>query len=108
VTADAWDTAKARAGLAHRDRDVKRLRALLERWNELTEWEGNAFGDMLDALTADPRELTTAQRESVEKAADRLGLEIEYEDLISSGKAPRGREVESMIKDHPLKPPGRQ
>lgn len=31
----------------------------------------------------------------------------EYENLISSGKAPRGREVELMVKDKPKFPPGR-
>jgi len=31
-----------------------------------------------------------------------------YANLDSSGKAPRGREVELMVKDKPLRPPGRR
>jgi hypothetical protein len=30
-----------------------------------------------------------------------------YENLVSSGSAPRGREVELMVRDKPLRPPGR-
>lgn len=31
-----------------------------------------------------------------------------YENLVSSGKAPRGREVELLVKDKPLRPPSRR
>lgn len=32
----------------------------------------------------------------------------EYENLVSEGKAPRGREVASMVGHLPLRPPGRK
>jgi hypothetical protein len=105
----AWDDAKARAGCGRHDADVELLTRLIDdHWHELQEWEGNAFTDMFDALEAGQGELTDKQRSRVREAAERVGATIEYENLISTGQVPRGREVEMLVKDKPLRPPTRK
>jgi hypothetical protein len=72
---------------------------------ELKDEEREAFADMLEGLNGKWRQLTEKQRAWASRRLDEL--EVRYENLVSSGKAPRGREVEMMFKPGPLKPPGR-
>jgi len=105
----AWDKAAARVGAARHGQDVELLKKLLDdHWHELREGEGNAFGDMLDALEGGQGELTDKQRSWAREVGERVGAVIEYENLMSTGRAPRGREVELMVKDKPLRPPQRK
>jgi hypothetical protein len=39
---------------------------------------------------------------------ERYEPEPDYVNMVSSGLVPRGREVELLVKDKPLKPPGRK
>lgn len=77
----------------------------------LSEETREAFQDMLEKLDANHRELSEKQRAWVKSA---LGddLEPEYENLVSAGKVPRGKEVETIPalrrENLPLKPPGRK
>lgn len=69
-----------------------------------TEWEQDAFRSMLDALDSF-QILTTKQREIVTKAHERF--HPVYENLVSEGKVPRGREVPEpeALRHKPLRPP---
>ena len=62
-----------------------------------------AFGDML----ARGRELSDNQRSWVWLVHERIGGDPEYENLIGSSKAPRGREVPAppVLQNLPKKPP---
>jgi hypothetical protein len=99
--------------VSERESDLRMLKELLdEHLEELTEWEVEAFADMRCSLTMYPgdvrerngfHQLTEKQREAVKRAHERLVPQ--YENLVSSGKVPRGREVELMVRDKPLRPP---
>lgn len=101
--------------MSEREGDLRMLDELLEKHlEELTEWEVEAFADMRCSLKMYPEDvrerrgfhqLTEKQRERVKATHERLVPQ--YENLVSSGKVPRGREVEIMVKDKPLRPPPR-
>jgi hypothetical protein len=83
------------------------LQELLDEPEEsLTEWERDTFRSMLDSLDSF-QILTTKQRTIVEKAHARF--HPVYENLVSDGKVPRGKEVldPEALRHRPLKPPGR-
>ena len=88
------------------DNDRELLEAVLERDN-LSEKALIAFSNMLDGLSfgrplsAEQRAWATAALEGQQYVPSE-----KYENLVSSGKVPRGREVELMVTDKPLKPPG--
>jgi hypothetical protein len=88
------------------EEDMQLLRKTLD--EELSEYERDAFADMLSMLHHGRRlELSPKQREWLKQVAERVGAQFDYQNLVSEGKAPRGREVASMVTDHPLKPPKR-
>jgi hypothetical protein len=86
--------------------DLAMLRAMLAS-EKLPPVEREAFGDMLERLEKYPT-LTDRQRAYVRDVGERLEILQEYENGISNGTVPRGREVELMVKDKPLRPPGRK
>jgi hypothetical protein len=89
--------------MSGREEDLRMLRELLdEHAGELREGESEAFADMLRSLE-DFRQLTEKQRAWAKSALERFVPT--YENLVSSGKVPRGREVELMVRDKPLRPP---
>lgn len=91
---------------SRREHDLRQLAALLE-MTELREDEREAFKDMRASLLEGGfHQLTEKQRNWVKSRHEELVPQ--YENLISSGKAPRGREVELMVKDKPLRPPLRK
>jgi hypothetical protein len=82
--------------------------------DQLRDEEREAFEDML--VWTERRELTPKQRWWVNQVLIRLGLEeIEgpiddgtpAEVRFTKGDIPRGKEVELLVKDKPLKPPTR-
>lgn len=82
--------------------------ALLEKAlsHALEEDTHAAFVEMYETLvTGARRALSTRQRAWVEGVLE--AHEPTYENLVSAGKVPRGREVELMVRDKPLRPPGR-
>ena len=91
--------------------DRELLGKLLAR-EELNDDEREAFADMLQqlndkwpVLTDGLRGLSLKQRAWAES---RFGeLEPCYENLVSSGQVPRGREVQLLFAPGPLKPPRR-
>jgi hypothetical protein len=90
--------------------DLKMLDVLLE-YETLDEWEKEAFSSMKEKLAHSDKALTKLQREKVEKAWKRLGLDAEKEskNLWSSGKVPLGKPLDFPYNlTRPLKPPGRQ
>jgi hypothetical protein len=88
-----------------KDQDVELLECVLER-EDLSPSARAAFEEM----AALGKDLTAKQRGWAQAAlrGDRYEAEPEYENLVSSGRCPRGREVELMVKDKPLKPPSRR
>ena len=94
-----------------RSEDLNMLETLLE-YETLDDWEKEAFAGMRDRLSKSSAEkpLTKSQREKVEGAWRRLGLDEGASNLWSSGKIPRGKSVRLQYEDmpKPLKPPGRQ
>lgn len=91
-----------------RKTDLELLKALTE-CDALSDKEREAFESMLVRSKGGRVELTSAQRQWVEDAYKKYDLDVEAQNLVSSGQVPRGREVkfpfESMPR--PLKPPGR-
>jgi hypothetical protein len=91
--------------------DLKRLdaaellEAVLER-DDLSDYARSAFEDM----QRQERSLSPKQRAWAEAAlkGERYEPEPEYENMVSRGLVPRGKEVEILVKDRPLKPPGRK
>lgn len=88
--------------------DGQLLADILEH-EEITESEREAFSDMAAGLL-EGRVLSRrsgGQREWVERVHARLVPA--YENLVSRGLVPRGREVPTpeVLKNLPLKPPGR-
>jgi len=103
-----WDVARRQAKVAERDDDLAVLRALIDDV-DVREGERAMFVDMLDRLEDGQTVLTEKQRATAREAAERVGIRGNYENLISSGKAPRGREVPTpaVLLNLPKKPPGR-
>jgi hypothetical protein len=105
-----WEEAKRRAAGRNviREKDIELLRRLVDDV-ELRGGERPAFNEMLRGLIGGTYEhLTIRQREWVSEVAKRIGC-IGYENLVSTGRVPRGREVAEpeILKRRPLKPPGR-
>lgn len=107
----SWDEATRRAGLAHRDDDLAMLRRLVDDYaTDLSDLERDAFDDMLEQLTSGAFGVLTAkQRDWAKTVAERVGA-VGYDNLVSSGRVPRGREVPTpaVLQRLPLKPPGRR
>jgi hypothetical protein len=96
--------------MSHRKADLELLRKLcVEHEEDLSEDELSAFKDMWEGLDPDSNhdhQLTEKQRAWAKKTLDRY--QPEYENLVSEGKVPRGKEVESMVGSLPKKPPQRR
>lgn len=93
----------------HRERDLEMLNKLLDddHINELSESEQEDFAGMRTALQQKRIwDLSPRQRSWVQDRFEQLVPE--YENLVSAGKVPRGREVELMVRDKPLRPPPRR
>ena len=71
-------------------------------------WE--IFDQMHDKTVAQGRRLSPKQRAFAEAtlAGERYEAEETYKNDVSAGTVPRGREVELLVKDKPLAPPGRR
>jgi hypothetical protein len=82
------------------------LRAVLES-EKLPQEHRAAFVDMLGRLERYPT-LSDKQRAYVRDVGERLEIILQYENGVSSGKVPRGQEVELLVRDKPLRPPGRR
>jgi hypothetical protein len=107
----AWNSAKE---------DIRLLRKLVKVADEAEDEDAipgfhggaiRAFRDMLAHLEAGRQpELTAAQRKWAKNVAEKVLGEVHYENLISSGKAPRGREVPlpAVLQNLPKKPPPRK
>jgi hypothetical protein len=105
-------------GLEQAKLDAGALLSILEddvpKLGDIMDNEREAFEDMM--VWVERRPLTPKQRWWVNQVSIRLGLE-EVEGPIddgtpedvrfSKGDIPRGKEVESMVKDKPLRPPTR-
>lgn len=78
--------------------DAELLRAVLED-AELDAYERSTFTPWRPPFT--PK-----QRAWLQDVADRLGLGTV--NAVSSGVVPRGKEVVSLVKDKPLRPPTRR
>jgi hypothetical protein len=103
---DGWDRARRRITPPSNPIDRGRLATLLDDyWGELTEWEQEAYTDMLEWLKDDTHTLSDIQHGCIDRTEDRVGVVVEYENLVSSGRAPLGKPVELLVKDRPLKPP---
>jgi hypothetical protein len=65
---------------------------------------------MASKMLVSERPLTPAQRKWVESAieGEKYEPEIKYSNMVSSGKASSVSTVELLVKDHPIKPPGRR
>lgn len=73
----------------------------------ISDYWREALEDMREKLRAGERMcLSEKQRAKVRELLEEN--EPQYENLISTGKAPRGREVELMVRDKPLRPPQRR
>ena len=68
------------------------------------------FDDMHTKTVAAGRRLSPKQRAFAEAtlAGDRYQAEETYRNEVSAGTVPRGREVELLVRDKPLSPPGRR
>jgi hypothetical protein len=99
--------------MSPRDADLAMLTELLDQHaDELSETELEAFAGMRFDLRAYPadiaarhgfRDLTEKQRAWVTAVHQRIIPQ--YDNLVSSGLAPRGKEVASMVGALPKKPP---
>jgi len=91
--------------------DINMLDTLLG-YKALDDWEREAFASMKERLGKSDKGLSKLQKEKIETAWKRLGLDVEKEEsknLWSSGKIPAGKPVRLPYEDmpRPLKPPGR-
>jgi hypothetical protein len=107
-----WASASKDAGIPLADQDRKRLTLITSDYgHRLRDGELDAFQDMLDGMKGP---LTSRQREWLAKVEERLGADgevadaDEYLNLISTGQAPRGREVTINAGPKVLRPPGRR
>jgi hypothetical protein len=97
--------------------DLSRLRALGKHFDgydgddENLRKHANAFHDMLNRMeTGRLHILSRTQRSYVKDCWERFCGEVEYENLVSSGLVPRGREVPTpaVLQNLPKKPPPRR
>lgn len=108
----SWEAAKERSGVARGKRDLAMLDAIVN--ERCSDSERSAFEDMADRLRGGKQtQLTDTQRMWAREVAERLGVdEPEYENLASSGKVARGREVATipmLERDKlPMHPPRRK
>jgi hypothetical protein len=93
--------------------DLRLLNALLA--SDLSDLEAEAFEDMADRIAGDyGGVLTPRQRAWANNVADRVdvepseGPEAIKDTRFTDGPIPRGREVPLLVKDRPLRPPGRK
>ena len=87
--------------------DLKLLLALVdEHSHELTEGESEAFQDMLDRVRRGGR-MSLKQKQWAQKTLEKF--QPTYENLVSSGQVPRGKEVPlpEVLRNLPMRPPGR-
>jgi len=106
--ADAMDAAVVRLSKQGTD-DARLLGLVLEQSEEIGPRATIAFGAMqADLQSGDWRELTPKQRAWLNDVADKLDIVEPAKNLMSSGKVPRGKEVElpPALTRLPLKPPG--
>jgi hypothetical protein len=93
-----------------RSEDIELLNKLLDDDDiKLAPGEQEAFADMRHNLVTGERHvLSGKQRDWVKQVAERFAPT--YENLVSSGKVPRGAEVPEpeVLKHRPLKPPPRR
>jgi hypothetical protein len=106
--------------MKNRDEDLKTLNAILTYADEqeddekVSEKEADAFRSMHQLLVEGFREeLTEKQRKWARGVAARIRgeeAEPEYENLISNGLCPRGREVPTpaVLQNLPKRPPPRR
>jgi hypothetical protein len=89
------------------DLDAELLEAALER--EDLSFDVRERFESMAAELARRGPLSEKQRAWVTAATQggRYEAPVEYENLVSSGRVPRGREVASMVRGRALKPPGR-
>jgi hypothetical protein len=99
--------------MGRRETDLRMLNELLnDHADELTGWETEAFADMRLDLTGHVDhldwELSPKQRDSVRAAYERI--KPQYENLVSRGLVPRGREVPTpaVLQHLPKRPPVRK
>jgi predicted nuclease with TOPRIM domain len=113
-----WTEKKNSSELDQVQKDMKKLRELcaeLERLDnsndENMQKHETTFKDMLHRMeTGRLLKLTLLQRNYLNDLHERLVAEPGYENLVSSGLVPRGKEVEKpdVLKKLPLRPPGRK
>ena len=100
--------------MSHRDEDLRKLGELLtDHVGDLTDAEAEAFASMRFDLTAGLRgeqfhQLTEKQRHWVDVVYERFSPQ--YENLVSRGLVPRGREVLTppVLQNLPKRPPPRR
>jgi hypothetical protein len=103
----AFDADQLGRRLIPEDRD---LLERLVRWSEENDPDGDRFDPAPFArMLSSNRPLTPKQRSWAKGLAERLLDEPAYENLASSGKVYRGREVATpaVLQNLPKKPPGR-
>jgi hypothetical protein len=89
------------------EHDRKMLLELLTDYaGQISDGQREAFRDMFSELKRTERPLSFKQREWVSGVHERFVPK--YENLVSNGKVPRGREVELLVRDRPLRPPMRR
>lgn len=91
------------------EQDARMLREVLAETpdeDEETRYNARAFRSMLN----ENRALTPAQKWWVRGVHERIIGTPNYENLISTGRAPRGREVPTppVLQNLPKRPPGRK
>ena len=88
--------------MAREENDRELLEKILA--EEIKEDEREAFADMLSTIVSGEfKFFSKRQRAWAEQVID--WYSPSYENLVSTGRVPRGREVEMMFKPGPLKPP---
>ena len=95
------------ATLKRRLVDKTILEKLVKEYSDcLREWELMAFPEMLKLVERDG-DLSEKQRSFVESAAERLGVAIRYENLVSSGKVRSRPDLPPLFTNLPKRPPGK-
>jgi hypothetical protein len=76
---------------------------------DLAGWQLATVEDIVKKTVDRGYPMSPAQRSMIEAwvRGERYRADEKYENLVSSGRAPRGRPVELLVKDKPLRPPGR-
>jgi hypothetical protein len=88
--------------------DAELLQAVIDA-DHVADMHKERAEDMLFHLDGTNRPLTPAQRKYMESVlhGEKYERPVDYENLISSGKAPRGAEVELKVGPLPKRPPQR-